>query len=469
MRYQNKELHESLKAYVFVALQTLQRLAEGKALKIRLINDHKWVKQEDNTFVKRTQLVPDWGSIFMDAEKELKGLPEYKKCSDEIQKDQVIARHLNTLVGTPLWRYSVQETRVMDGIAIRILNKQNDFKFNDEIFDHEYFKMEDAFYSPTIPCEMMVLLPGFSADVFPVELDDETKIDILMDEENIECLEHGVIVAQLGGTFSKGPMFAVRIKYQCEKVIGQESGEAASKESSRERSIEERLFDVIHALRVFKAGVCSYSAILRYSPSYLFEGISYWQPLGSMAPELFIKYLLSKAETEDFRRFWNAFQSENVKNRKFLDIALRRFSYANERSRSEDKIIDLLIAAEALFLTDSGDAKERGEMRFRLALRAGLFSDGEVVSKKNVYDHMRYAYDIRSTIVHGGKPVLPKSKQDGSLEEFVKNTTEYLRTALHKAIDLAAQSKLPKGSLAEWDSMIFPIAEIKETEPESGL
>lgn len=461
MTYRNKELHESLRAYVSVALQTLQKLAEGKVLKIRVISNHKWVKQEeDNTFVRRSQLAPDWESIFMDAEKELKGLPEYKRCIDEIQKDEVIAKHLNTVVGTPVLRGLVQETNVIDGFAIRVLNKQNDFKFNDEIFDHEYFKMEDAFYSPTISCEMMVLLPGFSADVFPVELDDEMKIDILTDEENIECLEHGVIVAQLSGTFSKGPMFAVRIKYQYAKVIGEQNNEAASKESSRERSIEERLFDVIHALRVFKSGDCSYSAILRYSPSWLIKGISYWQPLGIMAPAWFTKYSLSKTETEDFRRFWNAFQSENLKNRKFLDIALRRFSYANERSRSEDKIIDLLIAAEALFLTDSGDAKERGEMRFRLALRAALFSD--VISKKNVYDHMRYAYDIRSTIVHGGKPVL--RKQDETLEEFVKNTTEYLRTALHKAIDLAAQSKLPKGSLAEWDSMIFPNAEIKETE-----
>lgn len=58
--------------------------------------------------------------------------------------------------------------------------------------------------------------------------------------------------------------------------------------------------------------------------------------------------------------------SEGIEKRKFLDVAIRRFGYAHERPRLEDKIIDLIIGAEALFLSDYSKDSYFGEIRYRL-------------------------------------------------------------------------------------------------------
>jgi hypothetical protein len=70
------------------------------------------------------------------------------------------------------------------------------------------------------------------------------------------------------------------------------------------------------------------------------------------------------------------FGAKGVTDRRFIGIAARRFSFAHERYNWQDKIIDLLIAAEALFFCDQG---EKSELTYRLCLRASFFlsNDGK--------------------------------------------------------------------------------------------
>jgi hypothetical protein len=144
---------------------------------------------------------------------------------------------------------------------------------------------------------------------------------------------------------------------------------------------------------------------------------------------------------------------------KFLGLAMRRISYAHERHRIEDKLIDLLIAAEALFLRDAGSETYRGELQYRLAQRAGFFLADDPATREKVYQHMKDAYKLRSQVVHGGK-IRPIKKEDGSLvdmQEFVETTRMYLRDALHKMINLAMQSH-QSTELIHWDDLIFGVS-----------
>jgi putative transposase len=85
----------------------------------------------------------------------------------------------------------------------------------------------------------------------------------------------------------------------------------------------------------------------------------------------------------------------------FPPCAVKRFSYASERDRPDDRLVDLMIAAESLFLCSEDDPANRGELRYRLALRAAFFIDSRDYSRREVFNHMRKAYDNRSAIVHG--------------------------------------------------------------------
>lgn len=53
---------------------------------------------------------------------------------------------------------------------------------------------------------------------------------------------------------------------------------------------------------------------------------------------------------------------------KGLALALRRLSYQAQRERPDDELLDIMIAAEALYLTELGNEPYRGELNYCLAL-----------------------------------------------------------------------------------------------------
>ena len=65
-----------------------------------------------------------------------------------------------------------------------------------------------------------------------------------------------------------------------------------------------------------------------------------------------------------------------------------------------------MIAAEAVYLTELGNEPYRGELSYRLALRASVWAEIPQVSltKREVLKLMQSAYSTRSAIAHGGNP-----------------------------------------------------------------
>lgn len=87
-----------------------------------------------------------------------------------------------------------------------------------------------------------------------------------------------------------------------------------------------------------------------------------------------------------------------------LNRSVSRFLIGIDERNPKEQIVDFVIAWETLLLTVHGNSNE-GELRYRFSLNgAALLSpldhSLEFVEMKNF---MRECYDIRSTIVHGGK------------------------------------------------------------------
>ncbi|GAC1411345.1 MAG: hypothetical protein NVSMB64_21050 [Candidatus Velthaea sp.] len=88
---------------------------------------------------------------------------------------------------------------------------------------------------------------------------------------------------------------------------------------------------------------------------------------------------------------------------KAVELAVRRMGFASMRERWEDQFLDVMIAIESLLLSDQ-KSDRGGELSFRIALRAaqalpngiGDYTSGEV------FVAMRRAYDVRSSLAHGG-------------------------------------------------------------------
>jgi hypothetical protein len=207
--------------------------------------------------------------------------------------------------------------------------------------------------------------------------------------------------------------------------------------------------DVLSGLRLFKhtqiraAGLATWSESPWLSAGTSFQIIGQW-PYGG-------KLELSQDEIPRFLELWHLLEKGAAR----FDFSIHRFNLAFDRRLLVDRIVDLVIAAEALFLSDLG-AKDRGELRFRFALRAAKFIQHPSYGEREIFRIMRQAYDARSVIVHGGSPDdtrLPDD-QSANLATFIDTIEELIRLGLCKVLSMKEDgSKIRQSTY--WDDLIF--------------
>jgi hypothetical protein len=144
-----------------------------------------------------------------------------------------------------------------------------------------------------------------------------------------------------------------------------------------------------------------------------------------------------------------------LQQQRALALALRRLSYQAGRVRIEDELVDLLVASEALYLSDAGFE----ELGFRLALRSALLSNPSSLdmTRRQVFDLMKSAYGVRSKIVHGELPKPKDVKVKGvqvPLADFVQTIEQVVRSGVREALRRAVdpQSVWPP----DWDDLTLP-------------
>jgi hypothetical protein len=436
MSYRNPALYTAMRSYVSTAINLVATRADNES--------HESEPDEEMFFFAR-----------LTANDELEKLPEYQKCVEMLNADATFTRQMDVLAGT---RSGIRSrTQNAQGLMWRLLDlgrPPGRCNFSAEHFEQEYAALEEAYYNPEIAYEAIAPVQGLLIDN-SVHLSDDLEISQLTEDEltrpNVRKR------TPVSDDPWREKVCAVRVKYSLPKVVGDDqiiTPEEEEKDHAKRAEVNDRIDQVITALRLSKMeNVCVAWTVHKTSQWTFGQDRSY---PGRFQPEILYSNQVEDEWLESFTEFWKILQNQEVKNRKFLDIAVRRFGYAHERHRIEDKIVDLLIAAEALFLCDGSYI---GELRYRLSLRAALFLAIKGEAQKSVFRWMRAAYDLRSTVAHGGEPKpdeLPKYP-DGSaatLEQFVWQIQEYVRLAIIKAIHLAVQPNTPY-ALVNWDELVF--------------
>lgn len=162
-------------------------------------------------------------------------------------------------------------------------------------------------------------------------------------------------------------------------------------------SADEDKEKTILALRLFKSGCIRMIFNVKKGermPTHFFP--IGWQRSGERT------YFLSESELASLKGFYGKTKDTAWKRKKSkapLGIALSRFTDGYERTRLEDKLIDYMIALEALYLQREG----LGEFRYKMAHRAAVLLSDEKEERKKIFDMMKESYTLRSRIVHGGK------------------------------------------------------------------
>lgn len=266
----------------------------------------------------------------------------------------------------------------------------------------------------------MILL-GFSADQNKFKIDD--RINIVKSAKAVRNF-----ILQSSGLENK--YFLNKRTNEYEYLIEYSYIEKESMYSFPEKAIDVQ-DALISAFRILKFGIIEsncYQSYFRYNKEDNFQSSSFTQRRMEL-PIHGEPYHLTKIEIKEFRNFWPIFKKVVNKN-SALNIAIRRYNYSFDRYGLEDKLIDLMISAEALFLN------EKQELAYRLSLRTAYFLRNEF-ELDWCFNFMKDMYNLRSTFVHGlklkmkGKSI---SEFYDELEDSILILQRIIRVSIKKLI-----------------------------------
>ena len=103
--------------------------------------------------------------------------------------------------------------------------------------------------------------------------------------------------------------------------------------------------------------------------------------------------LIARNNVEESLSFYSKRQST-----KDVDLAVARWLKSKRRASLEDKLIDLRIAMEALYMRNA-----QGEMRFRTAMNGAWHLGGSFGERLGYYETLNKVYDDASKVVHGNR------------------------------------------------------------------
>ena len=209
-----------------------------------------------------------------------------------------------------------------------------------------------------------------------------------------------------------------------------------SKAQPRESSLGDfkdatKLEDVLTSLRLLHGGLV-HAGPLHSSEGSPFPGIHGGRRLLSHSvlrslPAdyiVFQLYRLKDTEVETLQQIYQQLTSLNRRNREFLDLPVGRFNDSYKRQNEKDRLIDLCVVLESLYV------REREELAYRLALRCACFLERGKLEMENTFLKVKDIYDTRSQIVHGTAKQLTEQR----LRELATEAEEYVRRSLCKLL-----------------------------------
>ncbi len=407
-----------------------------------------WERGDDGHFRPRSYLLsPALLSGLEDRE-------SFQNCVDHANCDPVVGPQLNQLVGTSRTQAQLNLEQIVRSLVGGMFSEDGRFEFQEDRFRKKCDLIAGYVLATTFDYVTVAPLPGFDAP-FPVKISDNIMIDRLTDEEVGRCVQVGIL-RPLSPNFEvifEDSAVGIRCTTNTKKVIGEANPVSESGSFGRRSLVDATTIvdDVLTALRLFKQGRVQCTGEVSGVKAWLLSaGHSFrfraWQPPISS------DYELLDPELEEIQKLWATLTDGRLEKRRFLAMALRRFNMAFERRQLDDRIVDLMIAAESLFLNDSGDPSARGELRFRLATRAANFVECPRYAPRQMFDLMRKAYDIRSQVVHGGsiKNTNLPDNPTATLGEFVLAFADVMRLGLRRAL-IDPQV----GRTGYWEDLLF--------------
>jgi Apea-like HEPN len=433
----NQQLHDALKEYCEAAVRFIRSNVKGREdLPLTPVTEFEFT---ESGYMATSPMKINWMILEVMFEGALKKLPEYEKAVKALEADEVISKQLNVLVGTTAGLRNFSTEDFLRSILINDMYETD--KMQEDVFSRTYQRMEDFYYKDTIPFRYIAPLNNFKMGPEKVELKPSFSIIKLSTEERASLLSRISGMNALG-TFTsyqglESSEYALEFYIEEPKVIGNRPPDFDPNKIAY-NIVVQNFETALTALRLYKSGAVSYKHII--------ENTDAWNPLGGAMhtpqfqypPFLFGRtYELANDEIQSFQEFWKQFEQARIKENA-LKIALSRLAFTYERGRLEDRLIDYIIALEALLL------ENEPELRFKFSLRgAALLDNGNPAVRKKVFHELHEGYKQRNNIAHGDIPqqTIKIDNETLPLAELIERVGNHVRSIIKAFI---AQGKNKK-------------------------
>ncbi|MFD3399239.1 hypothetical protein ACFWUU_01100 [Kribbella sp. NPDC058693] len=361
-----------------------------------------------------------------------------------VRSDPELSARFDTLVGTEFSR----TRRALDDVLMeRLLDPlillTEAYEFDGDKFDDLYKELEPALFAARVkwvdfvPVNGVVLAQGVVVELAPGlilrELSDaEIGAALRVIGIPVERLDTPTSVTvsrfnQVGLTFEHDhPFVAERdLPKQTAPVVVQ--------------AIEEPAARLITALRVVCGG--STAATRRLRMLHLDEveasgsAEAHLTPLGTLDPERPVVLLAN--DIAELRHVFD-FLAQPLPGP--LQVALRRLNYAGTRTQAEDRLIDLIICAEALFIHHFGITTHQQSAVIADGAEQLLGGDSVLqVGPGDVNRFMRAAYRRRNSEVHGDVEPAPLLDLHGKPQTELMRVVDDLDRVMRRACRLVLE------------------------------
>ncbi len=429
-------------------IKTLIR--EKKITFVSVAGQTRWTRSQ-NTMVLQANSGLFYHGVFYE---NIQKLPSYIRFVDALKSNPDISRQLGKLVSSPLGGSML----LARNIAIGLLPSANFFN-NTETYDFEKLFKEHVLSLLQKEVFHFTVAPIFGLHIQKtIILDKSTLIRRMTDDELATALSTGMSAPpnMMSGTFfipNEGNLACLEIKLRLPKYIpgenndnDDEKGKLAQKVFEENAERLEKLRQVFHLMNI----PIDYSGTYSFTVGTGFGGIQY-----SLMQA--IRWIPDKqvfTDDKKLKEMWSALNDKRFDSSRSLSMSLRRLGFSAQRYRIEDKILDLLIAAESFYMAD-GD-NERGDIGYRLRLRAAFWYEG-IKEKKEILSIFRDAYYIRNDIAHGRKLEqvikVNNSKRTIIVADLIKEIEEILILAINKGIKKWGEKK--SKDFIDWESIIL--------------
>ncbi|HZE59767.1 MAG TPA: hypothetical protein VE085_04350 [Burkholderiales bacterium] len=449
-RVRNERLSDALRRYTEHLADQIQSYLAGGGKQF-VLEQLRWKKGEGQSFIQQQETKQFPIYIQSTLRGSLEQSKPYLDALDAFRSDPALLPLVDNLVGSLLGGVRVDAFRLINHLGYEM--HKSSAKFEQGVFQSLYQSYESELYSDSVLNERLTPILGLSISE-DIEIAPGLSLSRLTDDEVCDLLTHSFVLGRELPTGGFGANTVIEIHHGAIRnqiYSPRRIGDAAFADPSAPKAeVKEFLEEVnehllIRALHVYKRGQLHVAGSLTRARGFFQTGVGYrvTPPETPPGPGT---YVLTSNDAASLRTLFQDLESLGVARARWLEVAVRRFVYAAERKREEDRLLDYLIAAEAMFLTDT---ENQGEIRHRLSMRTARFLETALSERREVSRFMRDAYDLRSKVVHGATPEVRSKAID--LGTFNAKLDSLLRRALQEFIRTVASG----GSAPDWTDVML--------------